>query len=125
MAITHPTAARNTLANAINTLVNAGSAAGKLKILTSGDALLATLTLADPAFGSASNGAIALDCDPVLSAQATGTGTAAKFTVTDSDDTIIYQGSVATSGGDLTIDNTSIVTGQTVNVTAHSYTAPA
>lgn len=125
MAITHPTAARNTLASAINTLVNAGSAAGKLKILTSGDALLATITLNDPAFGSPSNGAIAAVTSPALSTTATGTGTAAKFTVTDSDDTVVYQGSVATSGGDLTIDNTSIVTGQTVNVTAHSYTAPA
>lgn len=123
MAVTHPTAMRNILADAIDTAVNGGGGAGKLKILTSGDAVLATITLSATAYGAADAGVITLAGTP-LEAEATGTGTAAKYTVCDFADTIIHQGSVATSGGDLTIDNTSIVTGQTVRCTGHSYSAP-
>jgi hypothetical protein len=34
------------------------------------------------------------------------------------------QGTVATSGGDMTIDNTSINSGQTVTISSLSFTAP-
>lgn len=124
MAITHSTAVRTAVADSIDALVNAGSTFGKLKILTSANAVLATVTLQKPAFGSASSGVITLAGTP-LSATAAGDGTAAKFSVTDSDDNIIFTGSCGLSGSspDLTIDNTSIITGQTVTVTAHAYTA--
>lgn len=124
MAITHSTTVRSAIANLIDDQVNGGSSFGKLKILTSGDSVLATITLQDPAFGSASSGVITLAGVP-LSNTASGSGTAAKFTVTDSDDNIIYTGSVGTSGADITIDNTSIISGQTVSVSAHTYTASA
>lgn len=122
MAITHPSAVRTAIANLIDDQVNAGSTYGKLKILTSGDSVLVTITLQDPAFGAANTGVITLAGVP-LSNTAAGTGTAAKFTVTDSDDNIIFTGSVGTSGTDLTIDNTSINTGQTVTVSSMTYTA--
>jgi hypothetical protein len=124
MAITHPTATRTAIADLIDDRVNGGAGAGTLVILTSGDAVLASITLQDPAFGAGSNGEITLAGTP-LEGTASGTGTAAKFEVRDSDATVIYTGSVATSGGDLTIDNTSITSGQTVRVTSHSYTACA
>jgi hypothetical protein len=121
MAITHGTTTRGTLAQAVLDAVNGGSAAGKLKILTSGDAVLCTITLQDPAHTR--SGAVLTLAGVPLSGTASGTGTAAKFTVTDSNDNIIYQGSVGTGGSDLTIDNTSIASGQTVQVTSHTYTA--
>lgn len=124
MAITHATAVRSVLANAIDDQVNGGSSFGKLKILTSGDSVLATVTLQDPAFGSASSGVITLQGTP-LSTTATGDGAAAKFTCTDSDNNIIFTGSVGLSASDLTIDNTSILTGQTVTISSMTYTAPA
>jgi hypothetical protein len=120
MAITHPTAMRTTLAAAIVTAIGS---TGKLKILTSGDSVLGTITLGATSHSN-SNGVLTLSGVP-LTANATGDGTAAKFTVTKSDDTVIYQGTVGTSGADLTIVNTSILTGQPLTVTAHTYTAPA
>lgn len=123
MAITHPTTVRNALANLIDDQVNAGSTYGKLKLLTSGDSLLCAITLQDPAYGAAVTGTITLQGTP-LEGTASGTGTIAKFTITDSDDNIIVQGSAAESGGDLTVDNDNVETDQTVRVTAHTYSAP-
>lgn len=59
------------------------------------------------------------------SAVATGTGTAAKFVIFDSDATEVFRGSVTASGGggDAIIDNVSIASGQTVNLTALTYMA--
>ena len=56
MAITLSTAARNAAANAVVDLVDAGSGAGKLVIMTAGDVEVATLTFSDPAFGNAASG---------------------------------------------------------------------
>lgn len=121
MSISHSAALRGVLAQAILTAIDQGSSYGKIKIYTSGDSLLATITLQDPAM-TRSGAVLTLQGTP-LSATASGTGTAAKFTVTDSDDNVIYQGSVGISGADLTIDNTSVNSGQTVRVTAHTYTS--
>ena len=124
MAITHAVAVRNTLATAINTAVNAGSSYGKFKIYTAIDGLLATVILQDPAFGSSTAGVVTLQGTP-LSATASGSGAATKFTVTDSDDTVIFSGSVGTSGTDAIIDNAVIASGQTVRITACTYAAAA
>lgn len=51
-------------------------------------------------------------------------GTAAHFRLKNAGDTVCYmQGTVATSGGDATIDNASIATGQTVTVSTFTITA--
>ena len=56
----HPTTVRNTIANTVVDLIDAGAGAGELKFFTSnGGSLLATLTFSDPAFGAASAGAAA------------------------------------------------------------------
>lgn len=125
------TASRNTLATALAGLPDAGAGAGYLEILTAGDAVLATITLKDPAFGSPSTGAVVLvggdgstpiSASNVLSATATGTGTAAKYSVYDSTGTRKWRGTV---GVGLTIDNAAIVTGQTVQLTGGTFTVPA
>jgi hypothetical protein len=120
MSISHSAAIRGTLAQTILTAIDQGSTYGKIKIYTSGDSLLATIILPDPSMSR--SGAVLTLLGVPLSATASGTGTAAKFSITDSDDNVIYQGSIGTSGADLTIDNTSINSGQTVRVTAHTYT---
>lgn len=116
---THGTAMRGVLAEAVKTAVDQGSGAGKLVIMTSADAVLATITLQDPAFSR--SGAVNTLLGVPLSTTASGTGTAAKAKVTDSSDVTIYEGTCLSSGGDFTIDNTSIVTGQTVRITSHTY----
>ncbi len=124
MAITHVTALRNTLADAAVDSVDGGSP-GKLKI-RAGGVVLATLTLSAPAFGAASAGAAALAGVP-LSNNASATGTADNFQMTDSADVVKWSGSVSASGGggDLILASTSITSGQPVIVTAGSYAAPA
>jgi len=84
--------------------------------------LLATITL--PAtFLTSSGGATTIA--GTWSTTATGTGTAASFRIYDATPTCHVQGSVTASGsgGDLTLDNTSIATGQTVSITTATITA--
>ncbi len=57
---------------------------------------------------------------------ATGTGTAGYYRIMDSTGTTCHeQGSITATGGggDMTVDNTSIASGQTVTVTAKTLTA--
>lgn len=125
MALTHTTAVRNTLANAITTAVDAGVGAGQLVIMTSGDVEVATLTMSDPSFGAAASGAITANAI-TSDASATG-GTAALFKVTDSAGTEVYRGTVTATGGggDLTLSSVTIAATDTVAVSSLVYTASA
>lgn len=125
MALTHVTAVRNTLANAIATAVDAGPAAGQLVIMTSGDVEVATLTFSDPSFGAAVNGAITANAI-TSDTNATG-GTAALFKVTDSTGAEVYRGTVTATGGggDLELSSLAIGAGDTVSVSSLVYTASA
>lgn len=123
MAITHSTAAKQAATNAVVDLVDAGAAAGYLTICDDA-AVLVTLTFNDPAFGDAdADGVATLDIDPAISNTASGTGTADNFKVYDSDDNLIFSGTVTATGGggDMTLDNTSINSGQTVSITSFTY----
>lgn len=126
MAITHTTTIRNGLCNYAVDAIDQGSGAGKLKIYsdTGLTTLLATFTLADPAFGSASSGqATASAITPVT---ASASGTALAFSVTDSDDVVIFQGDVgvAGSGASCILNTTTLVSGGTVSVNSFTYAAP-
>lgn len=124
MAVTHETAVRNEIADLVASLVDAGAGDSTLKIYTSAfGALLATLTLPDPAFGAASSGTIT--ANSISPANATGTGTAATFRIQDGDATTIISGTVGTSGTDIIITNTSINTGDPITVTSLTYSAPS
>lgn len=126
MAIRLPTASRNAAADAVVDRADAGTAAGKLRIYTgaqpasANDAasgtLLAEVTLIDPAFGNAAAGVATL-ADPVA-VTGTNTGTAGWFRVLDSDNNTVFDGSCTASGGggDLILSNTSIASGQTVDI---------
>lgn len=134
MAIALEVAARNAAADAVMALVDAGSGAGKIKIRTgarpasgaaSAGTVLAVLTFSDPATGAAASGvdtASAITQD----SSADATGTAEHFEVTDSDDNIVYRGSVTATGGggDMTLVTTSIVATQPVQITSFTYTQP-
>jgi hypothetical protein len=121
------TAARNAACNAIVDLTDAGSTAGLLKILTVADAVLATLTLNDPAFGNASTGVATLDVDPQINCNASADGTAYKFTISDSSNTVIVTGDcgVIGSGADLEMGSLTVVTGQLIVISSLTFTVPA
>lgn len=128
-------AARNAAADAVVDLVDAGAGAGTVKIYTgaqpaTGDTaesgtLLATITLADPAFGSAASGvASATDPAPV---NAVATGTAGWFRLEDSTGANVFDGDCTATGGGgtMTLSTTSLVSGSPVDITSFTVTMPA
>ncbi len=135
MAIRLSTATRNAAADAVVDRADVGTAAGRLRIYTgtqpasANDAatgtLLADVVLADPAFGAAANGTATLTDPGAVTGAASGT--AGWFRLLDSDLGAVFDGSVTATGGggDLTLSNTSIAAGQTVDITGGSVTCPA
>lgn len=129
-----PTATRNALADAFVDLFDAGSGAGYIEIRSgtrpssANDAatgtLLATLTLSDPAFGDASSG-VATASAITSDTSADNTGTASWARGYDSDDTVVGDFSVGTSGAEINLDSTSITAGGTVGLSSFTVTMPA
>lgn len=125
MAITLQTSARNAACDGVVDLVDGGAAAGKLKIKDVIDTVLCIITLADPAFGASATGTATAAGLPKsgTGTAAAGAGTAAtKYDVTDSDDNVIWSGTIP---GNMTLDNPIIAFGQTVSVTSWTHTQPA
>jgi hypothetical protein len=125
MTLTHSTAIRSVLADALVDAVDGGSgdANGDLVFMTSGDVEVATLAFANPAFGAASSGvatanAIADDTN------ATG-GTVELFKIQNLANTEVVRGSVtATSGGgDIELSSVVVGVGDTVSISSLTYTA--
>lgn len=122
----HPTLVRNTIADTVVDLIDAGGSAGTLNFYTSnGGTLLATLTFSATAFGAASSGvataaAITEDAN-------TAAGTVAWFEVQDSSGNTIFEGDVTdddTGTGSILLSSTTLGTGDTLSVTSLTYTAP-
>ena len=121
------------LANAIDDAVNAGTA-GTIKIYTgtqpatadtaASGTLLATFTLADPAFGASSGGTITLNSTP-LTVAAAASGTAGWFRMESNGPTVtVLDGSVGTSGHQINLNTTSITLGVNVTITSGTITMP-
>lgn len=126
MAVNYSTAAKNARLQSTADLIDAGASPGKLKIRDSSNAVLATLTLADPC-GTVSAGVLTFDFDPDISdTSADASGTAANAILTDSADTTVVSGlTVGTSGTNVILDSVSITAGQTVTITAGTITHAA
>ena len=108
------------MANTIGTgslVIYSGTAPSDAKTALSGNTVLATHTVAG--FGAASNGVCTASAIAAATVAATGTATFARVLVSG---TAQWQGVI---GSDITIDNTSLVTGGTSNVTAFTLTQPA
>ena len=125
MALTHSTVARDGISNGIDDPSNTGAGTAILIIKASSTAL-ATINLQNPAFGASSTGVITLAGVPLSDASADATGTADGFDIEDRDGTVVLSGSVTglSGGGDIELDNTSIVATQEVKITSLTYTAP-
>jgi hypothetical protein len=128
MAIQHSTATRNRFRDAY---VAAFPAAASLVIRTGSPAgvgnsatgtVLATITLPATPLTSGT-GQVTLS--GTWSATAAATGTAAHYRITNSTD--IEEGTITATGGggDLTLDNVSVASGQTVTITSWTRTMPA
>lgn len=130
------TAARNAAVAAIAGLVDADAGAGKILIYdgtiptdantaVSGQVLLATVTLGDPAYGSATAGTVT-GADPA-SVNAVASGTAAWFRQTDNSGDVVMDGDVTVTGGGgtMTLSTVALTTGSPVDITSLSLTMPA
>lgn len=134
MSLTLATTARDAITNALVDLLDAGAAAGTLKIYSGtrpanpGAAitgtLLATVTLIDPAFGNSATGAATLSDPAAVTAVATGTAT--HFRAADSNGNAVMDGKVTATGGggDLELATTSITSGLSVDITGGTITTP-
>ena len=128
MALTLETAARNAIANAFCALLNKDSTDGTIKITTSADVLLSTLTFADAAFGAATAGvATAGTIAPDTDAAATGTAGKMKLYTGAASPALVATGTVTVTGGggDLELSTLSIVQHAQVSISAMTVTCPA
>lgn len=132
MAFRLGTTMRNAGCNGIVDTIDQGSGAGKLKIYTSTQpgsvggtygTLLGTLTFSDPAFGNASTG-VATASAITSDTSADNSGTADTFTITDSDDNVLADGTCGTSGAELNFNNDAIVAGGTIACSSFTVTVP-
>jgi hypothetical protein len=86
--------------------------------------VLVSYSLASDWASAASSGSKSLSSTPI-SGTASGSGTAGHYRIYASDGTTCHEQGTITStggGGDMTIDNTTIVSGQTVNITSKTLT---
>lgn len=129
MAVTHVTALRNVIADAVDNYINttgATDASGDLQIQDSGSVVLVEFTLQNPAFGAAGSASMTLAGVPIA-ATASATGTASKGRIRDraNADAVLFSVTASGGGGDVIASNTSIANGQSCSLTSLTYTAPA
>lgn len=138
MAVTLAVATQNAAANAIGALPDGGKIhiysgtrpANPDTAVTATEKILASFTLPADAFGTASSGQITLLGTPYSTTGTTdaGTGTTATwFRMMNNAATPapVIDGSVGTTGTDMTLNTASISSGVTVQLTGGTLTVPA
>lgn len=125
MAVTHPTAVRNGMADFVVGQLDEGTPPGTLVFQTSGDVEVATLTLGNPAFGAAFGGT-ATAAEITADSSATG-GTIAKARLKNAagTDKIICSVTATGGGGDIQLNSVVVSAGQQVSMSSLTYSAPA
>jgi hypothetical protein len=125
MTIAHATAARTAAADLIVDRIDAGSAAGKLKLYTASfGALMTSIDFSDPAFDAASGGAAVMTAGAITGTiSLSGTNVMAKFRIEDSDGNEVLNGDVGLSGADINLTNTTFNQNDTVTINSITYTA--
>jgi hypothetical protein len=132
MAFQFSVAARNAAIDAVETAIGtapileirSGAAPANCAASDTGT-LLASMTLPSDFFAAASGGSKTL-LGTWSDSSASATGTAGHFRIKNSGGTVCHiQGSITATGGggDMTLDNTSITSGQTVTITNFTLTA--
>lgn len=126
MAVTHPVAFRNTVADLVDSTL---STAAKLVFRLTGTAAspgtaVATLSMANPAFGAASSGTITAD---TITSDTNATGNAspvATATLETGGGTVVVHCAVAASASDINMSGgLTVGAGDTVSCSSLTYTA--
>jgi hypothetical protein len=134
MALQFSTTVRNAMLDAIETATGT-AAVVKLKTgappaacaTADSGTVVATITMASDWMDAAASGDKAFSSLPLTDASADNPGTLGHFRVYASGgSTCHFQGTITASGsgGDMTVDNTSVTAGQQVSITAFTITAP-
>jgi hypothetical protein len=120
MAITHGSAIRDAVCNAVVDAIDVGGA-GKLIFQTAASVAAATLNMSATAFGAAASGSATANA--IASDTNAAGGTTTKFVINSGAGTMIISGSVGTSASDINLSSTNIGVGDTVSVSSLTYTA--
>jgi hypothetical protein len=124
MAVSHPVAVRNGLADFVVDQLDEGTPPGKLVFQTAGSVAVATLTFAATAFGTAAGGTATANAI-VSDTNAVG-GTIAKAELRNAAGTakVLCSVTATNGGGDIELSSVVISAGQTVSMSSLTYTAP-
>ncbi len=128
------TPAGNAAANAVVDLLDAGAGPGTLKIYSGsmpadGDTtppgtLLATVTLEDPAFGSAAALAAALADPDAVTISASGTAAVALWEDSDGNNVFVCDVGSGGDGAALQLATVALSSGGSLDITGFTYTQP-
>ena len=121
MAVNYSTTVKNARLQAA---IDAIGSAGLLKIGTSGmGTVLATITLASPAFGTPAAGVMTLAGTPRTDTAADATGTAAAAQITTAASVVVIDGlTVGTSGANINLNSLAIQINQEVRIDSGTIT---
>lgn len=119
-------AQRNAGVDAKNALLNGGTVeirtGAEPSIGTESGTVLATFTIANPAFPAASGGSASANA--ISDVTASATGTAGHYIAKNSSNAIIRSGTAGTSGTDMILNTSSITSGDNVSITAWNTSEP-
>lgn len=125
MAVTHPVATRNGIADYVVDQLDLNTPPGRLVMQSAASATVAFLTLSNPAFGSAATGTATASAITADNNAVGGTITKAELR-TGSNTAIVLCSVTATGGGgDIQLNSVVISAGQQVSITSLTYSAPA
>lgn len=111
MAVIYDTAIKTSRMQVVVDAIDAGVGSGSIEFLTSGDVLLATVTLQEPC-ATVSGGALTLNGLPLQDPSIDATGVVAKAQIKDGDGNVKVTGlTVGTSGADIIVSTTSLESG--------------
>ena len=124
MAVTHPTATRNLMCDLVVDQLDLNTPPAKLIMQSAASATVATLTFSNPAFGAAASGTATAAAITSDTAAVGGTITKAELRQGGATPIILCSVTATGGGGDIQMNSVIISAGQTVAITALTYSAP-
>jgi hypothetical protein len=122
MSVTHPSAVRTIIADAVTATIGAS---GKIAMLTGASAVVATLLFSATAFPGSSVGVATANAITSDTNAVGGTIAKAEFRTSGDVAKVLCSVTATGGGGDIQISSVIVSAAQTVSLSALTYTAPA
>ena len=117
---------RTLITNTVLGMISTGSTFGQLVLQDSGSTALVILTMASTAFGAASSGVATANAISTGTVTVAGTATKGIIRTSTQQNTVVLFSVTSTGGGgNLELSSAVLSTGQFVEITSLTYTAPA